>query len=99
MLRLIAVMGFVLSISGKSSQPAQAQDGATSGSPQVNTAVPPSLFGVEMYHVTSSYGLSQMSAAGAYWVRSEGVLWSEVQPVEGQVPDWNALADGFTSPC
>ncbi len=92
MLRLIAAIGIVIGISGASSQPARAVIDASVNTPEDKTAVPPSLFGVEMYHITSTYGVSQMAIAGAYWARPEGVYWSRVQPVEGQPPDWNALA-------
>ena len=91
-LRLIAVIAVIFGISGILSGAVQAQNGTPVISPQGNTAVPPSIFGVDMYQITSPFGLTQMDAAGAYWVRPEGVYWSNVQPVEGQPPDWNALA-------
>jgi hypothetical protein len=52
----------------------------------------PPLFGVGMDHITSLYGLDQMSAAFMTWTRPVGVLWSSVEPSQGTY-DWNVLAD------
>jgi hypothetical protein len=49
------------------------------------------LFGVDMDHITSNWGLNQMVEANISWVRPVGVLWSSVEPAEG-IYDWSVLA-------
>jgi hypothetical protein len=55
-------------------------------------AQPPSLYGADMPHITATYGLTEMLAAGVYWLRPLGVSWSAVQPQKNQPPDWSILA-------
>lgn len=88
----LIVIGLILGLLGMQSLPARADDLLMPQSPQNELEVPPSLFGVDMYQIDDYFGVTEMAAAGAYWVRPKGVFWSEVQPVEGQPPDWNALA-------
>lgn len=48
--------------------------------------------GTEMRVVSEENGLAQIGGLGRIWLRLNGVLWSEVEPVEGQ-RDWSALSD------
>lgn len=50
-------------------------------------------FGVEMQTINDDGGLQQVSAAGAYVVRRNGLLWSAVQPDEAGGYNWGAVAD------
>ncbi len=93
-LRLSVIVGLILGLFGISSLPARADNLASVQAPQGEQEIPPSLFGVDMYQINSYFGVAEMAAAGAYWVRPRGIYWSEVQPVEGQPPDWSVL-DGF----
>jgi len=49
------------------------------------------LFGAEMAQLTSGGGLDQMAAANISWTRRNAVLWSAVEPDEGE-RNWSALA-------
>jgi hypothetical protein len=49
------------------------------------------IFGVEMDQIANSQGLEKMVSAGADWVRRNGVLWSELEPVQGGGYDWSVL--------
>ncbi len=50
------------------------------------------VFGVEMSEITIVAGLNEMVDAGTHWVRRNGVLWSDVEPTEGE-RNWDALAE------
>ena len=91
-LRLMVVVGLILGVIGWKSFPARADNREIKQPPLYVEEVPPSLFGVDLYQINDYFGVDEMAAAGAYWVRPRGVFWSEVQPVEGQGPDWTALA-------
>ena len=93
-LRLLIIAGLFFGLFGITNLPARADNFAMLQAPQDVQEVTPSLFGVDMYQINSYFGVVEMAAAGAYWVRPRGVYWSEVQPDEGQDPDWSAL-DGF----
>jgi len=58
----------------------------TSGNPKE-----PTIFGVESHKVTGTH-LDRLNEAGTYWVRRNGLLWSEVEKTEG-VYDWNAVSN------
>jgi len=47
-------------------------------------------FGVATNPLTNSAGLSQIALAGSTWTRNSGLLWSEVEPVEGSLQWENA---------
>ncbi len=49
------------------------------------------VWGIEMYTLTADAGLDLVKQAGAYWVRRNALLWSEVEPTEG-ARNWDALA-------
>lgn len=48
----------------------------------------PSLFGIEVH---PSFELNDLPDPEMYWTRINGLLWSDVEPVEG-ARNWNALA-------
>jgi hypothetical protein len=52
-------------------------------------AVP--VWGIELYHLSSDGGLDMIQQAGAYWVRRNALIWSDVEPSEG-ARNWEALA-------
>lgn len=92
MLSLAIGASMILGIFGMGKMPARAENTATAPQATEVAPIPPSLFGIDMYQINSFFGLEKMAEAGAYWVRPRGVYWSEVQPTEGQPPDWSALA-------
>ncbi|MGD2158474.1 MAG: hypothetical protein PVG32_16470, partial [Anaerolineales bacterium] len=47
--------------------------------------------GIEQYNLTTSDGWEIIKQTNAYWLRVNGLLWSEVEPVEGQ-RNWSAAA-------
>ena len=49
-----------------------------------------SVFGIEMASVTDTSGADLMEQAGAYWIRRNGLLWSDVESVEGS-RDWSKV--------
>lgn len=49
------------------------------------------IWGVEMYYLGDDAGLSLAKDAGVYWLRRNALLWSEVEPSEGE-RNWEALA-------
>jgi hypothetical protein len=51
---------------------------------------PETVFGVEMYQISTSGGLDQMSA-NTTWVRRNALLWADVEPIEGD-RNWDVLA-------
>ena len=54
-----------------------------------------SVFGIQLTSVSEAEGADQMQQAGAYWIRRNGLLWSDVESTQG-VRDWstvNSLAD------
>ena len=48
------------------------------------------VFGVESSEITDDRVLQQLVKAGTSWIRLNGVLWSEVEPIKGQ-RDWSVL--------
>ena len=53
------------------------------------------IFGVELKSIDETSGADQMEQAGAYWIRRNALLWSEVEGIQG-IRDWsrvNALAE------
>jgi hypothetical protein len=50
-----------------------------------------SVFGVDMPEITPKGGLTEMLAAGANWVRRDGIWWSKVESKKGS-RDWSVLA-------
>jgi hypothetical protein len=54
--------------------------------------IPPLLvWGIEMNYVDSN-GLNFVAQSGAFWVRRNGLIWSEVEPEEG-MREWQAAAN------
>ena len=49
------------------------------------------IHGIELYSLDSKGGLALAAQAGAYWLRRNGLLWSDVEPEEGQ-RKWDAMA-------
>jgi len=49
------------------------------------------VWGIELYYIGGDGGLDLVKQAGAYWVRRNALIWSDVEPVEGE-RDWEALA-------
>ena len=49
------------------------------------------LWGIEMHSVSTAGGLDLVKGAGADWVRRNALLWSHVEPQEGE-RKWDALA-------
>lgn len=47
-------------------------------------------FGVTTHPLTSSAGLDQIAQAGSTWTRNNGLLWPDVEPVEGDLQWENA---------
>jgi hypothetical protein len=47
-----------------------------------------SIFGIQLHSITAGGGLNQMRDAGAYWLRLNGLLWSDVEPTQGD-RNWN----------
>ncbi len=95
---LTSVLGAPHSVSGHSNfgneQPSISLDSSpyTLYLPLVNKNFPPpeTVFGVEMSQISTAGGLDQV-AASTTWVRRNGVLWAEVEPVEGN-RNWSVLA-------
>ncbi len=56
-----------------------------------NFPLPPSVFGVEINWKKVSATASKADDAGVWWVRYNGILWSEVEGTQG-VRDWSKLA-------
>jgi hypothetical protein len=42
-----------------------------------------SIFGIELHSITVEGGLNQMRDTGAFWLRRNGLLWSDVEPTAG----------------
>lgn len=51
-----------------------------------------SVMGIELYKMDDSWRIDLAHQAGAYWIRRNALLWSEVEPVEGQ-RNWAAVAE------
>ncbi len=49
------------------------------------------VWGIELYQLRADTGLDLAKEAGAFWVRRNALLWSEVEPGEG-TRNWEALA-------
>jgi len=52
----------------------------------------PTIFGAQMKEINSQGGFDEMVRADSYWVRRNGILWSEVEEVKG-VYEWDVLVD------
>jgi hypothetical protein len=63
--------------------------------PLIGRPPSPSIFGFESWiiGITNSRISAQARSLGAYWIRLNGVLWSEVEPVRGAGYNWAALAE------
>lgn len=61
---------------------------SVSSPPPVPPAFP--VVGIEMHRIDQSGGLDLVKQSGAYWVRRNALLWSEVEPEEGN-RDWDAI--------
>jgi hypothetical protein len=49
------------------------------------------VWGIELSALTKDAGLDLVKQAGAYWVRRNALLWSEIEPKEGE-RKWEAIA-------
>jgi len=49
------------------------------------------VMGIEMYVINPENGLEPVKKSGAFWVRRNALLWSDVEPQQGQ-RNWGALA-------
>jgi len=88
----ILIVGALLAGLNRGGRAAEAGGGSNVYLPLINKyALPPSIFGVEFYTISNGAGLQEMLQAGAYWVRRNAVLWSDVQPSQGSPPNWNVL--------
>ena len=54
--------------------------------------LPTPVHGIEMYTVDESGGLSYVKNAGAFWVRRNGLYWSEIEPSPG-VRNWVSISN------
>jgi hypothetical protein len=75
--------------------PATAQDQpSTIYLPAVFVSYPPSIFGIEagISAIRDTRIGAQARDLGATWLRLNGVMWSEVEPVRGAPYNWAALA-------
>ena len=52
-------------------------------------------FGMQTHHITDFSLLDSAKAAGNYWIRYNGLLWSEVQPNNKNDSNWNPNLDNF----
>ena len=54
----------------------------------------PTVFGVELHSINSGGGLNQMAAAKTSWVRRNAVIWSSIEPIEGDPStyNWSSIA-------
>ena len=57
----------------------------------VPTPVPLSIVGVEMMRISPKRGLALVQSAGVAWVRRNGLLWADVEPVAG-ARRWEAVS-------
>jgi len=57
--------------------------------PSVTPGLP--AMGIEMYGINPENGLEPVIKSGAFWVRRNALLWSDVEPQQGQ-RNWGALA-------
>lgn len=46
-----------------------------------------SIFGIELHSISDRGGLNQMKDAGTFWIRRNGLLWSDVETIPGN-RDW-----------
>jgi len=60
-------------------------------SPAQTTTPPNGTLGVEMRPINAEGGLAQLANTGTSWTRRNALLWSDVEPVEGQ-RNWGASA-------
>ena len=95
---LIAHLGLTASLPSLDARGRQGAPAALADTPHtaflpavLNRFPPVTVFGVETSPIGQSGGLEQVANAGAYWVRRNAVLWSEVEPTPG-VRNWGALA-------
>jgi hypothetical protein len=58
-------------------------------SPSVTPGLP--VMGIEMYGISPENGLEPVIKSGAFWVRRNALLWSNVEPQQGK-RNWGALA-------
>jgi hypothetical protein len=49
----------------------------------------PGIFGVEMSEITTTAGLDLVRTSGTRWVRRNALLWSEIEPIEGEGYRWD----------
>jgi hypothetical protein len=91
LLFFIGLITFVASL------PLQAQEPESSSTqsqriylPQVQTLRGASIFGVETTSLSSARGFDLALNAGTRWVRRNGLLWRDVEPVEGAGYVWDA---------
>jgi hypothetical protein len=72
-----------------SSQPLSTRVSQPTHSPYATPGLP--VAGIEMYGINPENGLEPVLKSGAFWVRRNALLWSDVEPQQGQ-RNWGALA-------
>src|SRR5262245_53943226 len=53
---------------------------------------PPTVFGMVMTKIAPERGLDGALGAGVTWIRSGGLLWREIEPLEGAGYHWDSPA-------
>jgi hypothetical protein len=59
--------------------------------PLVERSVGTTVFGVETTKINTWDGVQTMIRGGATWIRYNQILWSDLQPVENEQPNWSLL--------
>jgi len=62
----------------------------TSTQPAVPSLEP--IGGIELHTISDQGGLTLLENTNTYWIRHNGLFWSDVEPVEGE-RNWEALAE------
>jgi len=91
---LFAVSKKIITIGSVNPAMANPSDSGTVYLPLILTSVnlkEPTVFGVESHKVVGT-NLNRLNEVGTYWIRRNGLLWSEVEKTEG-VYDWTALSN------
>lgn len=72
--------------------PAQSPAGTRIFLPVLGTAGTASVFGLEMHRLDAARGIDLVTTSGTRWVRRNGLLWKEVEPVRGGGYSWDSPA-------
>lgn len=57
--------------------------------PLIQYRYSPTVFGIEMSYISPQTGLDLVLTSGTKWVRRNGLLWKEIEPVEGAGYQWD----------